>query len=203
VRGFGSVGFWKDGREVADTVQAVFEYPEGVRLAYAATLANSFEAEADLYYGSDAAVMIRGMPPGCSKRRTRRCWLEVYAARTPSTGKPASRSAWTPRSSNRKATRRRSKPRRGPAHLFRAAELPAQRRRSRRRGGGLHGHYPDGDAAALAKHLTENIKLLAAPTIWTATVPRPRHQSERGDRQGAETALNKECLNWPDRQAVE
>jgi predicted dehydrogenase len=60
VHGFGSVAFWRDGRQVADTVQAVLEYPDGVRLLYSATLANSYEADAEVYYGSDAAVLIRG-----------------------------------------------------------------------------------------------------------------------------------------------
>ncbi|MCX7866562.1 Gfo/Idh/MocA family oxidoreductase [Limisphaera sp. VF-2] len=60
VHAFGTVAFWRDGREVHDTVQAVVEYPEGLRLLYSATLANSFESEAEIYYGSDAAVMIRG-----------------------------------------------------------------------------------------------------------------------------------------------
>jgi hypothetical protein len=44
---------------VSDTVQLVVEYPDGVRLSYDATLANSFEAEYELYFGSEAAVMIR------------------------------------------------------------------------------------------------------------------------------------------------
>lgn len=60
VSGFGAVTFWKDGRKVADTVQAIFEYPEGVHLSFESTLVNSFEGEADVYHGSDAAVMIRG-----------------------------------------------------------------------------------------------------------------------------------------------
>ncbi len=59
VTGFGSVLFWKDGRQVADTVQAVFEFPEGVNLIYDASLANSFDSEYEMYYGSDAAVMLR------------------------------------------------------------------------------------------------------------------------------------------------
>jgi predicted dehydrogenase len=59
VSGFGSVSFWKDGREVADTVQSVFEFADGVRLAFDATLANSFEGESNAFYGNDAAVMIR------------------------------------------------------------------------------------------------------------------------------------------------
>jgi predicted dehydrogenase len=59
VTGFGSVSFWKDGREVPDTIQAIFEFPGGVNLVYDATLANSFDSEYEMYYGSDAAVMLR------------------------------------------------------------------------------------------------------------------------------------------------
>jgi predicted dehydrogenase len=59
VTGFGSTLFWKDGREVPDTIQAVFEFPGGVNLVYDATLANSFDSEYEMYYGSDAAVMLR------------------------------------------------------------------------------------------------------------------------------------------------
>jgi predicted dehydrogenase len=60
VTGFGSLTMWKDdGRDVPDTVQLVVEYPGGVRLTYDATLANSFDADYEMYYGSDAAVMIR------------------------------------------------------------------------------------------------------------------------------------------------
>src|SRR5205823_4331985 len=66
VTGFGSMALWNkenkdapDDREVADTIQAIFEYPGGARLMYDATLANSFEAEHQVYYGSYAAVMVR------------------------------------------------------------------------------------------------------------------------------------------------
>lgn len=59
VTGFGSVLFWKDGREVPDTVQAILEFPNGANLIFDGTLANSFDAEYEMYYGSDAAVMLR------------------------------------------------------------------------------------------------------------------------------------------------
>ena len=59
VTGFGSVVHWKDGRAVPDTVQAVFEYPGGVNLTYDCTLANSFDADYEMYYGTDAAIMFR------------------------------------------------------------------------------------------------------------------------------------------------
>jgi predicted dehydrogenase len=60
VHGFGSLIFWKDdGRDVADTAQLVVEYPGGVRMMYDVTIVNSFDGEYDMYYGSDAAVMMR------------------------------------------------------------------------------------------------------------------------------------------------
>ena len=59
VTGYSSLMFWKDGRDVPDTVQLVVEYPDGLRMIYDATLANSFEGEYENYYGSDAAVMMR------------------------------------------------------------------------------------------------------------------------------------------------
>lgn len=58
VTGMGTIAAWKDGREIADTVQCVFEYPNGFRHVYFATLANSFEADRDVFQGSDAAVMM-------------------------------------------------------------------------------------------------------------------------------------------------
>jgi predicted dehydrogenase len=59
VSGFGSTALWKDDRDVPDTVQAVIEFAGGVRLSFDATLANSFDAEYEVLYGSDAAVMMR------------------------------------------------------------------------------------------------------------------------------------------------
>jgi predicted dehydrogenase len=59
VSGFGSVMFWKDGRDVPDTVQLLVEFPGGVNLLYDASLSNSFDSEYEMYYGSDAAVMLR------------------------------------------------------------------------------------------------------------------------------------------------
>ncbi|MDB6019223.1 MAG: hypothetical protein JWR19_3712 [Pedosphaera sp.] len=58
VSGFGGILKWQDSRTVADTVQAVFEYPGGMNFLYDCTLANSFDAEYDILYGTDAAVMM-------------------------------------------------------------------------------------------------------------------------------------------------
>jgi len=59
VSGLGNLTLWKDGRDVPDTVQAVFEFPGGVFLTYDATLANSFDGDYAMFYGTDAAVMLR------------------------------------------------------------------------------------------------------------------------------------------------
>jgi len=60
VTGFGGVLLWADGREVPDTIQAVLEFPGGIQGIYDATLANSFDSDYELFFGSDAAVMMRG-----------------------------------------------------------------------------------------------------------------------------------------------
>jgi len=49
----------EDGRNVPDTIQAVIEYPGGVRLLYDCTLANSFDADYEVLFGSDGAIMLR------------------------------------------------------------------------------------------------------------------------------------------------
>ena len=60
VQGYSSLLHWKDdGRTVPDTLQLVLEFPDGVRLLYDATLGSSFDAEYEMYYGTDATVMIR------------------------------------------------------------------------------------------------------------------------------------------------
>lgn len=59
VTGFHSLVKWNDGRDVPETIQAVFEFPKQVQFVYHATLANSFDADYEIYYGSDAAVMMR------------------------------------------------------------------------------------------------------------------------------------------------
>jgi hypothetical protein len=48
-----------DGRQVPDTVRAMIEYPGHIYLDYDATLANSFDGNYEMFYGSDAAVLIR------------------------------------------------------------------------------------------------------------------------------------------------
>jgi predicted dehydrogenase len=60
VTGFASTILWGDGRDVPDSVEAVFEFPKGALINCEATLGNSFDAEYEMFYGTDAAVMLRG-----------------------------------------------------------------------------------------------------------------------------------------------
>ena len=59
VTGFGTTIQWKDKRDVADTAQCVLEYPRGLRLNLAATLASSAGGAFTLLQGSNASLMIR------------------------------------------------------------------------------------------------------------------------------------------------
>ena len=60
VTGFSSTLLWKDdGRDVPDTVEAMIEFPGGVKMNYNASLATSFDSENELLYGTDATVMMR------------------------------------------------------------------------------------------------------------------------------------------------
>jgi predicted dehydrogenase len=59
VTGFGSTILWQDDRQTPDTVQAVFNYPGGIRMVFASTLASSFGGEQQTFFGSDATILIR------------------------------------------------------------------------------------------------------------------------------------------------
>ncbi|HUR46440.1 MAG TPA: Gfo/Idh/MocA family oxidoreductase [Candidatus Saccharimonadales bacterium] len=59
VMGFGSILNWNDGRDVPDTVQAILGYPSGVHTSFECTLANSFDADYEMFFGTDSAVMLR------------------------------------------------------------------------------------------------------------------------------------------------
>lgn len=65
VTGFGTTIQWNDGRDVPDTVQALFEYPRGALATFEASLASSFDGAYDLFFGTDSTIM----------HRERRAWM--------------------------------------------------------------------------------------------------------------------------------
>lgn len=165
VSGFGSVAFWKDGREVADTVQAIFEFPEGVRLSFDATLANSFEGETNAYYGSDAAVMIRDGSAWMFKETDAPLlgW-EVYARKDMffnETGISLRMDASKLKSQGDQNAQQIEQV--DPPIYF---ALQAFLRNAAEVGSAVEDFislYGDSDAAALATHVTENAHRIAAP----------------------------------------
>ena len=52
---------WKNepDRETPDTIQAIFEYPNGATLSYEATLGNSFDSDYTTFYGDYSAILCR------------------------------------------------------------------------------------------------------------------------------------------------
>lgn len=58
IRGGGRVAFYDDGRKVADTVACELVYADGARMAYSATLANSYQGRSEVFEGSDAALRL-------------------------------------------------------------------------------------------------------------------------------------------------
>ena len=59
VMGFGTIINWNDGRDVPDTVQCVFEYPNNVRMIFVSTLVSSFSNSYTLFQGSNSSLMMR------------------------------------------------------------------------------------------------------------------------------------------------
>lgn len=59
ISGFGGTMFWKDGRDVADTIQAIVSYADGQNFMYDATLVSGFDGMYDLFYGSDSTIILR------------------------------------------------------------------------------------------------------------------------------------------------
>jgi len=75
VTGFSSSVLENAGPEVPDTVQCVFEFPEGpnapVRFLCDATLCNTFDTDYEMYYGTDSAIL---MQPG-NETRDSKAWM--------------------------------------------------------------------------------------------------------------------------------
>jgi predicted dehydrogenase len=82
VSGAGGIALYDDGREVADNVEAIFEFPGSLLYSQACTLGNSFDSSFDLFHGEFNTIMVR----------ERRAWMfkeadapqlgwEVYAKR--------------------------------------------------------------------------------------------------------------------------
>jgi predicted dehydrogenase len=59
VTGSGAVRHWTDKRDVPDTVECVFEYANGLRAGFAATLASSMGGAYILFQGASSSLLVR------------------------------------------------------------------------------------------------------------------------------------------------
>ena len=83
ITGFGSILNYDDGRDVADTAQVVCEFAGGVRTLYDVTLGNSFEANYEVFYGTNGAIFVRDSKAWMFKETDSPLFgWEVYARKT-------------------------------------------------------------------------------------------------------------------------
>jgi predicted dehydrogenase len=60
VAGTGSVMFYNDGREIPDTIHCSLTWPEGLKMSYEATLANSYGGRFEEFMGTMGAIRMIG-----------------------------------------------------------------------------------------------------------------------------------------------
>lgn len=58
VVGMGGVDYWKDGREVFDNVEVIFEYPNGTKLNYTSLTTNQYDGYYEQFMGKDGTLII-------------------------------------------------------------------------------------------------------------------------------------------------
>ena len=58
VMGFGSIDYWKDGRETYDNVNTIFEYPGGAKASLQAITTNAFEDVSIVVMGTEGTITI-------------------------------------------------------------------------------------------------------------------------------------------------
>jgi predicted dehydrogenase len=57
VMGVGGVDYWKDGRDVWDNVQVIYEYPEGVKVTYQSLTTNQFDGFQEEFMGDKGTLI--------------------------------------------------------------------------------------------------------------------------------------------------
>lgn len=58
VMGVGDVGYWKDGRDVWDNIQVIFEYPSGVKVQYQSLTTNQFDGFTEQIMGDKGTMIL-------------------------------------------------------------------------------------------------------------------------------------------------
>lgn len=67
--GMGDIVYWKDGREVYDSVNVTYRYSDGTKIAYESLISNKFNGmedqilRAQRYYGDGKRYLLSGRGP--------------------------------------------------------------------------------------------------------------------------------------------
>ena len=56
IMGMGDIVYWKDGREVYDSVNVTYRYSDGVKIAYESLISNKFNGMEDQILGSKGTM---------------------------------------------------------------------------------------------------------------------------------------------------
>jgi len=64
VMGMGGIDYWKDGREVWDNVQVLYEYPDGVKVVYTSILSNQYDGYAEQFMGDKGTLLLTNEKDG-------------------------------------------------------------------------------------------------------------------------------------------
>jgi len=60
VMGIGGIDYWKDGREIYDNVNVVFEYPEGVKVYFQSLTTNQYDGCYEQFMGDKGTLVVSG-----------------------------------------------------------------------------------------------------------------------------------------------
>lgn len=58
VMGVGGIDYWKDGRDVLDNVQCIFEYPSGVKMQYQSLTTNQYDGFTEQFMGDKGTLTV-------------------------------------------------------------------------------------------------------------------------------------------------
>lgn len=64
VMGVGGIDYWKDGREVWDNVEVIYEYPNGIKLVYTSILSNQYDGYAEQLMGDKGTLLLTNEKDG-------------------------------------------------------------------------------------------------------------------------------------------
>ncbi len=58
VMGYGGIDYWKDGREVYDNVELIYDYPGGIRVVYTSITTNAKDGYGEWFFGDKGTLML-------------------------------------------------------------------------------------------------------------------------------------------------